>query len=256
MSRPNQVRIMLVLAFLLTLVAGAVVGAGYVRSITAVEPPPPVVIPTTGPTARQHSDWLLDRLAISDPKQRDQWNAIWQKSPRDRFKQIGDQERACYQARNDAIGSLYTSEQRAEKDRIYQEYKAKFEKLGHDRAEAISALYTPEQKAERERLEKECSTKVAELKAERDHLMQPLLEKSRAILTTDEQRHRFDAMFRMGPGTGPGPVPGIDRGHRGGGNNGNGPPSGRRPSTQPSTRPVASPATQPVVELGSQRAGG
>src|SRR3954447_13347073 len=121
MSRPNQVRIMLVLAFLLTLVAGAVVGAGYVRSITAIEPPP-VVIPTTGPTARQHSDWLLDRLAISDPKQRDQWNAIWQKSPRDRFKQIGDQERACYQARNDAIGSLYTSEQRAEKDRIYQEY--------------------------------------------------------------------------------------------------------------------------------------
>jgi len=264
MSRPNQVRIMLVLAFLLTLVAGAVVGAGFVRSTTAIDqPPPPVVQPPPPSTTRPHPDWLLDRLAVTDPKQREQWNAIWQKSPRDKFKQIGEQEHACYQSRNEAIAALYTSEQRTEKDRIYQEFKTKFDKLMHDREKAIAAIYTPEQKAERERLEKECSTRVSELKAERDKLMQPLLAQTRAILTTDDQRRRFDGMFRLGQGMSPGPVPGIDRGHRNGPDRGGpdrggldrggpggmpmppgGMPNRRSSSTQPSTRPVAAPSDQ------------
>jgi hypothetical protein len=251
MSRPNQVRIMLVLAFLLTLVAGIVVGAGFARSMAGIaSPPPPVVTaPTTKSTTNPtHRDWFPDRLGLTGD-QRAKWTAIWKDTPSDKFKEIGTKERSCYQTRDEAIKNLYTTEQKEEKDRISDEYRAKIGELYREREKAISALYSPEQKAQKERLEKDCAAKVAALKAERDRLMQPLLDKSRLILT-DEQRNRFDSMLRAGPGQGP------DRGHRGG------PPSGMSPGgnssrrgsgSQPSTRPSTLPANAPQATsaLGS-----
>jgi len=256
MSRPNQVRIMLVLAFLLTLVAGAVVGAALMRSSQSVvvqqQVPPPIISapsttnPSTQPSHRNDRSWFTERLSLS-PQQQEEWTKIWSASPHERFKQIGQQEHACYQKRDELINVLYTTEQRDDRERLEKEYRSKIWKLMGERDKAIAALYTPEQKAERERLEKDCLAEVAKLRNEREKLLQPMVDSSRAILTED-QRKKFDSMLR-GPGPGNmGQGPNMSSpGHRSSpGSSGN---SGRNsgPTTQPSqqSQPV-SPATRPV----------
>lgn len=252
MSRPNQVRIMLVLAFVLTLIAGAVVGAGLVKSSNDTIPPPstqtekstPGTNPTTQSTRRSR-DWFADRLQLS-PAQQEEWSKIWRNSPHDRLRQIGEQERNWYQKRDESIKVLYTTDQNNDRERIYQEYHSKVAELMRDRDKQIDALYTPEQKAERERLQKECQSKVAELKAEREKLLQPLLDKSRQILTED-QRKRFDLMLK---GPGPGNMgQGPSMGHR---SSPGGPTGSRRgPGTQSATRPSNAP-NSPLPADGKQ----
>jgi hypothetical protein len=271
MSRPNQVRVMLVLAFLLTLVAGAVVGAALMRStqIAAVPPtnatvttPPTVTSPATTQSAQSHSsrDWFASRLSLTSVQQ-EEWTKIWSASPHERFKQIGQQERASYQKRDESISVLYTTEQRDDRERIEREYRGKIWKLMGERDKAIAALYTPEQKAERDRLEKECAAEVAKLRNEREKLLQPMVNQSRAILSED-QRKKFDSMLRgPGPGT-------MGQGSNMGGPGHRSSPSGnsnsgrnRGPSTQPSqpsqqsqqlsptTRPVSAPNSLPPGDV-------
>jgi hypothetical protein len=253
MSRPNQVRIMLVLAFLLTLVAGAVVGAGLARSSqdTRVIPPPPTVTPPTSqpatqPSRRPDRNFLTERLGLTS-QQQEAWAKIWKDSPHDKLRTIGERERACYQERDKEIAALYSSDVLVERDRIYQDYRAKWEELRRDRDKAIAALYTPQQKAERERIEKECTTKVALLKADREKELQPFMDKSRALLTED-QRKKFDSMLKgPGPSMGQGTQMGSPDRHRSG-NSGGSPGSRRGPGTQPSTRPSAPSNAPPPAE--------
>jgi hypothetical protein len=268
MSQPSQVRVMLVLAFLLTLVAGAVVGAALMRSsqITAVVPPvvapppaPSTTNPATQPSHRSDRSWFTERLSLS-PQQQEEWTKIWSASPHEKFKQIGQQERACYQKRDELINVLYTTEQRDDRERIYQEYRGKIGKLMGERDKAIAALYTPEQKAERERLDKECAAEVAKLRSEREKLLQPMVNQSRTILSED-LRKKYDSLLR-GPGPGTmGQGSNIGPGHRtspgGSGNSGR----NRGPSTQPSqpsqqsqqlsptTRPVSAPNSPPPGDV-------
>src|SRR4051812_4154982 len=105
MSRPNQVRIMLGLSFLLTPVAGAVVGAALMRSsqTAAVQtqvvtpiPAPSTTNPSTQPSHRNDRSWFTERLSLS-PQQQEEWTKIWSASPHEKFKQIGQQEHASYQ---------------------------------------------------------------------------------------------------------------------------------------------------------------
>ena len=219
MSRPTRTRILLVLAFVLTLAAGVVVGAALARQAFAGDPPKPVL--PADPT-RGHPDqrnWIADQLNLN-PEQRAKVDAIWKETNHDKIRELSEQRRSLFRQKDEAVAKLYTPEHRAERERLYREYRAREAELDRERDAAIQALYKPEQKAERERLEKEYEARIADAGRQRDALFQPMVERTRQVLT-EEQRARFDGMLRGG-----------DR-HRGG--------PGSRPGTQPSTRPFGMP---------------
>lgn len=220
MSRPTRARILLVLAFVLTLAAGVVVGAGLVRRALAggdlPKPAGPDPLKSGRPDQRP---WLHEQLDLT-PDQRAKVDAIWRETNHDKIRQLSEQRRSLYRERDDVIASLYTAEQKAERERLYREYRARETELDRERDAAVDALYTAEQKAKRDHFRSEFGARIDEAGKQRDQLFQPMVDRTRQVLSED-QRKRFDAMLRGGD---------RDRGgHRGG-------PSGTRPGTQPSTR--------------------
>jgi hypothetical protein len=216
MSRPNRVRAMLVLAFVLTLGAGVVAGIALnqradARVVSTTDPKPLVV--------RPERNWVADQIGL-DPKQREQFDAIWREAPHDKLRAVSERQRATFKERDEALAKVATPEQKEERDRVRHDYDGRIRALMQERDKALDALYTPEQRSERERIKKEYEVRSAELSKEMDQLRQPMVDKSRLLLTED-QRKRFDGMMKGG-----------DRGdhHRGGG-----PPGrpGSRPGTQP-----------------------
>jgi len=201
MSRPARGKLLLVMAFVLTLCAGIVVGVGLSKQAGAGNPPvlsgtaPPLPVPA-GP-----GSWFADKLKLS-PTQTEQMKAIWSEAMQGAGEELFDRRRSLYR----------------ERDR------------------AIEALYTDEQKAERERLKKEFDVKLAENSKEREKLVQAAVEKTKAMLNP-EQRDVYEKMLREradrdrhrgpssrsstqpsdrpGPSFGPGPRDSFDR-RRGG----------------------------------------
>jgi hypothetical protein len=107
-------------------------------------------------------------------------------------------------------------------------------------------------------LEKEYEAKIAEAGRQREALFQPMVERTRQVLT-EEQRKRFDGMLRggdrhRGPGSRPGTqsatrpfgggMPSFDRGGRGGPGNPGG-PGGHNDRGDRGGRPPGPPAGPP-----------
>jgi Spy/CpxP family protein refolding chaperone len=228
MSRPNRVRLFLVLAFALTLSAGVVAGIGFARANQGASAGDPPTKPA--PTSPSDRVWMADQLKL-DPQQREQVAGIWRDAPHDKVRELDGRRRALFKEREEALAALYTLQQKADRERISREFEAKFEKVRKEREEAVAALYSPDQKAKREQVSKEFAVKMAEVGKEKDKLLQPMVDRTRAVLT-EEQRKRFDAMIARG---------GPDRGgpDRGGPNRGGG---GHRENS-PGGRPVSGPST-------------
>lgn len=222
MSRPTRTRILLVLAFVLTLAAGVVVGAALARQAyaggvgDASRPVPPDKVPHPGRPDPQRN-WIADQLNLT-PDQRARVDAIWRETDHDKIRALSEQRRALFRERDEAVAKLYTPVQKAERDRLHREYRAREEQLDRERNEAVRGLYTPDQKAQREQLEKEYDAKIAEAGRQREALFQPMVERTRQVLT-EEQRKQFDGMLRGG-----------DRRHGG--------PGSRPGGTQSTTRPT------------------
>ena len=220
MSRPNRVRMLLVLAFALTLAAGVVAGIGFTRATPPGETAKPNSNPSTQPSPPARN-WMADQLGLN-PQQRDQLDTIWREAPHEKVRELEDARWKLRPEREKAIAALNTPEQKAERERIGKTYDSKMVELRKERDEAYAVLYTPEQKAKRDELTKAYEAKSAELVKKKEELLRPMVAKTVAMLN-EEQKKKFEGMMaRNGPERG-----GPERnGHRGG-----------RPGTGPSTRP-------------------
>jgi hypothetical protein len=237
MSRPNRVRVLLILAFALTLAAGVVAGIGFARATPGVDvggqpvPPPPAA-------PQPDRNWMADQLKL-DPRQRELVTNIWRDAPHDKVRELDARRRALFREREDALAALYTPQQKADRDKAYRAYEAKVAEVRRERDDAVAALYTPEQKTQREQLLKEFAAKSAEVSKEKDKLLQPMVDRTRLVLN-EEQRKRFDGLIARGggPDRGGGERGGDRGGHRGG-------PPGVRSGTGPSTMPTDHPWPEP-----------
>jgi hypothetical protein len=256
MSRPTRAISTLVLAFVLTLSAGAVVGFVYARQpapgdagVQTVVPTPSTTLPPTRPTSqpsgRDGMNWLSEQLSL-DTKQREQIRAIWADVPHDKLRTLEERRRSLFREQYESIMAIYTSTQRADRDRIRAEYEGRVRELYRERDQAIEALYSAEQKSRREQLMRDYQAKSAEVSKERDQLLQSTGDRIRAVLS-DEQRRKYDAITqRGGPGWGDrGPDRGGDRGGPDRGGHRGGPRPGSQPSPGPGGMPPGPPAEGP-----------
>lgn len=246
MSRPNRIRMMLVFAFALALAAGLVAGAALARQAWPSGQPVTSELTTGKPGAvtPPERNWIADQLNL-DPQQRGQVTAIWKETPHDKVRAVTDRRRNLFRERDEALAAVVKPEQKAERERIHREFAAKIGELVRERDEATAAVYTPEQRAERDRITKDYTAQLAALSKERDQLMQPMVEKTRQLLTED-QRKRFDGMMKGGGG---------DRGDRGDRDHRRGGPPNRS-GTQPSTRPFDGGNGRPPFDGSDRDRGG
>lgn len=231
LSQPRRARALLVLAFVLALAAGIAVGAGLARTSFANDPG--AVKPSPGPSPAQWNPFA-DQLKLT-ADQRKQFDEIWRDAPHGKMRELSDSRRRLFKEREEALARLVTPEQKADRERVRREFGARIDELERQREEAVAKLYTPEQVARREAIKKEYEARIADASRQRDQLFQPIVERSRVLLS-EEQRRKFDEMMARGGG-------GDDRGrgHRGGG----GPPT--RPGADPA------PATRPSPDFGEGR---
>ena len=255
MSRPIRVRMMMVLAFALTLAAGLVAGVGLARQ-TVAQPAPPVISvtqPTTSPETRR-DDWLVRELNLS-ASQRDAMRALRQDLPHEEIRKLDERRRAIWRERDEKLKKVvasYTPEQKAERDRIRSEYGARVSELVRQRDEELAAVNTDDQRAARDAALKEYAAKSAGLNEERDSLFKPMLDKVRLVLD-EEQSKRFDAIMRGERMS--------DRGERNGERGGErderaGHRGGPRPATSPSIGPGPSTGPDGPPPDGDFRRGG
>ena len=126
-------RFIFVLAFLLAMSAGAVLGALWVKLPASIGAPQP---PTEQHTSRDR-EWLPSQLNLR-PEQKTQMDAIWNDMHKQMWKSFGDR-RALEKERDETQRALLTDEQRAAWDKIRTDYKARIDAINPDRAALVQA---------------------------------------------------------------------------------------------------------------------
>ena len=131
----TKTKVLLVLAFVVTLAAG--VAAGLLASRLAHRP--------RGPS------WLADELNLTS-QQREQMHTIWSDVMRTQGRSQWEQRKALAQERDDAIAALMTDNLRPQYEKILEEYSRKVDELGQERTRAFEQaveqtrkILTPEQ---------------------------------------------------------------------------------------------------------------
>jgi len=127
MGRPasSKTRLMLVVAFVLALGGGVVLGLAAGR-----RPVPGAVVPAAHPPG-EHS-WLADQLDLTTD-QRERMKDIWSTLVQGPAQANRDRRRQVEKERDEALVSLLTPEQRAEYDRRLSGYAAQLVDLGKER---------------------------------------------------------------------------------------------------------------------------
>jgi Spy/CpxP family protein refolding chaperone len=151
----SKVKITLVIAFVLALGAGVVLGFAAARR---VDTPPPV---DAKPAEGRRPSWLKEQLKLSD-QQSEQIRAIWQQVMSEQGRVNTERRRALERERDAALLGLLTSEQREEYDRLMKDYAARladlrkeFDALHQQAVERTRQVLTAEQRARYEELLKE-----------------------------------------------------------------------------------------------------
>jgi hypothetical protein len=124
MSKARKSKLTLLTTFVLALGAGLVVGMAAARRGAAAQ-----MTPAAQPQQR-------GKLAVAlnlAPQQQEQMKAIWSTV----MQGTNDRRKALDKDRDDAINRLFTSQQKAEYDRIQAEYNAKSSDLKNDRQRHI-----------------------------------------------------------------------------------------------------------------------
>jgi len=124
MSRARKSKLTLLTTFVLALGAGLVVGMAAAKRGAAAQ-----MTPAAQPQQRP-------KLAVAlnlTPQQQEQMKAIWSGV----MQGTNDRRKALDKDRDDAINRLFTSEQKAEYDRIQAEYNARSSDLKTDRQRHI-----------------------------------------------------------------------------------------------------------------------
>ena len=131
----TKARVLLVLAFVVTLAAG--VAAGLLASRLVHQP--------RGPS------WLAAELDLTS-QQREQMHTIWSEIMRAEGRRQWEQRKALAQERDDAIAALMTEDLRPQYEKILEEYSRKMDELGQERTRAFEQaveqtrkILTPEQ---------------------------------------------------------------------------------------------------------------
>lgn len=140
----TKTKVLLAVAFVVTLAAGVAVGL----SVSRLEHRPP------GPS------WLSAELDLSR-QQRDQMRQIWSDVIGTEERRRWEQRKALAQARDDAIVALLTEEQRPQYEKILEDFSRNMEELRQDRKRAFEQavartkeILTPEQAAKYDELMK------------------------------------------------------------------------------------------------------
>ncbi len=206
MSRGRAAFLTVVVGFVLALGAGVVVGfavAGHRPAAGPIGSTP--VPPATLSSGRR--DWLADQLGL-DATQRERVRVIWSESMRAAGQQNADRSRALKKERDDAIQAMLSDAQKAQYQKVMQDYAAKVAEAGHERDKAFEDAIN--------------RTKLVLNESQRQQYEQLLKER--------REREKADHSH---PGHGPGDRSWDGRGNRR--SNGHGPDS--RPSFGPDGAP-------------------
>lgn len=245
MSKVARARAVIVLAFLLALGAGVVVGIAADRRVPLPIAPAPVT-PTPAPPPAPRS-WLKDELKLT-PEQEEQMRAIWSDAMRGPGKSAAEDRWKLQRERDAKILKLLTPEQKAEYDRLAQA-------PGH-----LPLMMVPldsEQKAKYDALVQEYGQQIAEATEKGEKQRQAAVDRTKQILT-DAQWKKYQEMLqghgghghRGGPWGGQPGTPGGPGGPGGPGPGGPGGfnfPGGPQGFGQPPGRPTTKPTSQPAV---------
>jgi Spy/CpxP family protein refolding chaperone len=129
MSRAGRSNLTLVTTFVLALGAGLVVGMAAGRRGAAGH---------ASPAAQPQSGHSRTAAELNlTPQQEQQVRGIWSDVSQGPLKTVNESRKAFQKERDDAINRLFTSEQKAEYDRIQAEYTAKSSNLGKERQQLI-----------------------------------------------------------------------------------------------------------------------
>jgi hypothetical protein len=194
-KRSNAILMSLMLAFVLTLGAGVVVGMAAGRHT----PGAALQVPTTHPAESRGGGWLPDTLGLN-ADQREKLKAIWTETVQ------GPSQHAAASKRSQLL---------------------------KERDEALFNLLTDEQKVQYKQEMADYSAKLSELKKEREKAIQEAVERTELILN-DKQREKYEQILKEhGPfphGEHDRQAHGGPHGHNG---PGHGPPHFNDPRTQP-----------------------
>lgn len=138
----NKVKFLLVLAFLVVLAAGAVVGMAVDRKFRAA--------PGQGGAPHPHNPWAQFNNSLTS-EQRDKMKTIWSEVEKLRESRF-QMRRQLSQKRDQQIVELLTPDQRSKYDAIQTEYRAEVDQVEknlldevHKAEEQTRAMLTPEQ---------------------------------------------------------------------------------------------------------------
>ena len=144
----NKLKFLLVLAFLVVLAAGAVVGMALDQRFRLQSP----TGQPNGPHPHPPGPWgQFDRSLTSE--QRDKMKAIWSEVDKERKERFLERHQLA-QKRDQAVLDLLTPEQRTKFDAIQSQYREDVDHVEkkltdsvHDAEDRTSAMLTPEQRA-------------------------------------------------------------------------------------------------------------
>jgi Spy/CpxP family protein refolding chaperone len=130
MSKASRSKLTLVTTFTLALGAGLVMGMAAARRGAAARSIPPAQQSGRSKTAVE--------LNLT-PQQEEQVKAIWANVTQGPIKTINESRKSLQKERDDEINGLFSSEQKAEYDRIQADYATKASNLGNKRQQQIDA---------------------------------------------------------------------------------------------------------------------
>lgn len=129
MSKGSRSKLTLVTTFALALGAGLVVGIAAAKRGAAAQITP-----------AQQSGRSKTAVDLNlTPQQEEQVKSVWSGVSQGPIKSINENRKSLQKERDDAINRLFTSEQKAEYDRIQSEYATKSSNLSKERQQLIDA---------------------------------------------------------------------------------------------------------------------
>ena len=132
-KRTNAVVMSLMLAFILTLGAGVVVGVAAGRHTPVSEQ----TLATTRPSEPKKGGWLPEALGLNT-EQREKLKAIWTETAQGPSQKSSAKKRSeLLKERDEALFNLLTDEQKQQYQKQMADYSAKLDELNKEREKAI-----------------------------------------------------------------------------------------------------------------------
>jgi hypothetical protein len=160
-NRTNAILMSLMLAFILTLGAGVVVGVAAGRHTPTANVPGQQILVTTRPAEPKAGGWLPDALGLNT-EQREKLKAIW-------------------------TGTVPAPSEKARRSQLIKE-----------RDEVLYNLLSDEQKQQYQKEMAEYSAKLADLNKEREKAIQDAVKRTKLILD-DKQREKYEQILKDHP---------------------------------------------------------